>query len=214
VKQSRYRVVALCCLVLALFAPVTQAAPITNGSFETGDFSGWSTSGNTAVVTSYAGFGPTFSPTNGTFFAIAAGGQEGVYQTFSQSFTAQAGDQLTFDVFFQANDLLTHNDDGYANLLDGSSMLVATLFSSSVGAVGDFGDTGWVSVSYTFTSGGTFTLEFGVRNALDSNLSSVIGADNVNLLSAPIPEPATMAIFGVCAAAAGVYGYRRRQQAA
>lgn len=205
-------------LALLLLAASLHAAPI-NGSFETGNFTGWSLitapGGFGTVANSYTSPNPppsSFSPTHGSWLAFIGGGQEDIYTTLGQVFTATAGEVLRFDLFFKAEDANPNNDDAFANLYDGSNNLIASLFTSSVRDVGDFGTTGWVSINYTFTSNGTFLLLFGVRNMGDSANPSVLGIDNVRLSSSPpptrdvIPEPSTawLALVGFLGVVAGL----------
>lgn len=201
--------------VVSLLLIPTQlpAAPITNGSFETGNFTGWSlipaSGGGFGVVAgSYLSLYPppgSFSPTHGSYLAYLGGGENGIYTTLGQFFDAAAGDVLSFDVFFKAEDRDQANDDAFVNLYDGSNNLIANLFTSNIAGVGNFGTTGWVSVNYTFASSGTFVLLFGVRNDGLGVGTSVLGIDNVRQSSSPppsppvgdvIPEPATGWLLG------------------
>lgn len=199
-------------LAILLASTPLSAAPITNGSFETGNFTGWTLipapGGFGTVAGSFtSGFPPfsSFVPTHGSFLAYLGGGQQGVYTTLGQIFDATAGDVLSFDVFFKAEDADPANDDAFVNLFDSGNNLVANLFTSNIVDVGDFGTTGWVSVSYTFTSSGTFLLLFGVRNEGIGVGTSVLGIDNVRQSSSPpppppagdlIPEPGTLWLLG------------------
>jgi hypothetical protein len=200
-------------LAILLASTPSNAAPITNGSFETGNFTGWS-----LIPASGGGFGfvaniyiplapppSSFSPTHGSFLAYLGGGENGVYTTLGQIFDATAGDVLSFDVFFKAEDADPANDDAFVNLFDASNNLIANLFTSNIVDVGDFGTTGWVNVKYTFASSGTFLLLFGVRNAGIGVGTSVLGIDNVRQTSSPpppppvgdlIPEPGTLWLLG------------------
>ncbi|MEB3181105.1 MAG: PEP-CTERM sorting domain-containing protein [Nostocaceae cyanobacterium] len=76
----------------------------------------------------------------------------------------------------------------------------------------DVGDYGLASArqSYTFSTTGTYTIGFGVANALDndSNYTSYLGVDNVAV--EPVPEPLT--IMGSLTAGAFGVALRRRQK--
>lgn len=197
---------------LFLAAGVAQAGTITNGSFETGNFTGWTVSANTLVTT-----GPlaklsepgSWSPTDGSYFARIVGDDANVYYTIAQTFTADVGDVLTFDVFFDASDYSPSNDDGFAKLIPGN-----TLYAQSVFTVGDFGSNGWTSVSHTFTTAGSVTLQFGVRNALDNGLAPYLGIDNVRLTSlvaVPLPAAAWMGLGTL--SGFGLLAWRRKRVA-
>jgi hypothetical protein len=203
-------------MMLVAVAPVS-AAPLVNGSFETGDLSGW-TASDSALVAVIFGFefplggGPgdplvAWTPTDGAYFArLDAGEMVGVYTTLSQSFSATAGDVLTFDVYFDAgniydpNDplLFPGNDDGYVNLIDTGASTTTSLYAQSVASVGNFGADGWTSISYTFLTSGAFQIEAGVRKVGDDALFSALGLDNVALQEANVvPEPATSMLFAL-----------------
>ncbi len=206
-------------LAILLASTSSNAAPITNGSFETGDFTGWSLipapGGFGFVAGNYTSiFSPPlfFFPTHGSFLAYLGGGQEGEYTTLGQFFDVAAGEVLSFDVFFKAEDANPANDDAFVNLFDGSLNFVANLFTANIVGVGDFGTTGWVHVTHTFPTSGTFLLLFGVRNDGGGVGTSVLGIDNVQQSSSPppngtlIPEPGGIwllacALLGVAAAA-------------
>jgi hypothetical protein len=199
---------------LVLLGTVGQVrADLTNGSFETGDLTGWTASPTSlvSVVTSYTGSGPTFLPTDGNYFAVlSAGAGPNTFTLLSQTFAAGAGSKLSFDQFFQANDYLPYNDNAYAALkASGSGATVATLFYSDVASVGDFGHTPWTHVNYTIAAAGSYYIEFGVENYIDNAFSSATGVDNVHLSS--VPEPSTLAVAGAAILLGAGYSWRRRR---
>ena len=205
--------VALFILTLNLSSINQAQASIINGSFETGDLTGWTANptGRVSVVSSYQSYSPSpFTPVDGNYFAIVtARAGEGVYTTLSQSFSAAAGDTLSGWVFFQANDYLPYNDDAFVRIVQGNQIL----FSSDVSQVGDYGFTPWTFFSYTFSSSGTYTLEVGVRNVGDNAYDSELGLDGVSLTSDAenLPEPSSLAVFSLAiTAGAGYFGWRRR----
>ncbi len=76
------------------------------------------------------------------------------------------------------------------------------------------GYTGWVSSAYTLASAGSYILEFGVINFLDSGYNSGLAFDGITIGGAPIspvPEPESLAML---LAGLGLIGAsaRRRQQ--
>jgi hypothetical protein len=208
----------VCFHLLALAAPCRGA--ITNGSFESGNFTGWTVNapGLASVESSLARLGEpgNWSPTDGGFFAqVSSGRGIGVYTIVSQTFSQNAGDTLSLDVFFDAGDYYPFNDSGFVRLLDaGDDSLVATLYARSVADVGDYGSHGWATVSHTFSASGNFRMEAGVANAADNSVASRLGIDHVEITPAQtVPEPATLTIWTLGALGSALIAGRRRRAA-
>jgi hypothetical protein len=76
------------------------------------------------------------------------------------------------------------------------------------------GSSGWVQSAFTFTSGGSYRLEFGVVNWSDSAYQSGLAFDGVFIranndnITAPVPEPQTWALM--IAGLAALWFVRRR----
>jgi hypothetical protein len=217
ILDSMIKIFAIAGLMLA--ATIGQAhAGFVNGSFEDG-LTGWTASDLSlvSVVSSYQGIaddslapgGPTFGPASGDYFATLRGGDSEAYTTLSQTFSAVAGQTLSGSAFFKANDTEDFNDDAYVKLIGANGL---ELFSSSVSAVDDYGSTPWTSFSHTFTVGGSFTLEAGVINilAFDAGFDSVLGLDAVQLSAETVPEPASVALWGL--GAVGILIARRKRR--
>ena len=215
-------ILASVAVALGLLGASQARADIVNGSFESG-LTGWTSNtaaggatGTATTVTignNHTYTDPTTSGGHFGFVHSANGGnyaQMGVYNTLSQSFTASAGDKLSFDVFFATNDYIPYNDDGYAKVI-GPNGISTTLFAQSVMTVGNAGGTPWTHETFTVTTSGTYTLQFGARNILGNSVSSWVGADNVTLTAAATPEPASLIMLGMGAAGLMGYGWRRRR---
>ncbi len=170
---------ALAALVgLGLAGPTR--ADVINGSFETGNWDGWTT--NEAALTSVVGGALDFrrnpiTPTHGAYqLELRAGIEAGVATTLTQTFSVSSFDQLCFDVAFAAHDVLPFNDSAYFKL-DGE-----TLGTISIEDVGDLGNSGYLTVQVPISEG-EHTLEFGILNGEDNNNSSRLYVDNVMLKS-------------------------------
>jgi hypothetical protein len=197
------------------------AASITNGSFETGDLTGWSTvlpnDAFASVVTSHNdlfGSGTTsWIPTDGTYFALVKTDGPDNFAQLYQSFTANAGDTLTLDYFWDSEDYYPLNDSTAGKLLSGSGTggeLVAALFTHSVNTdPQDCWGTPWTSVSYSFTVGGTYTILVEIANSGDETFDSYVGIDNVKLTPTSIPAPGAILLGSI---GVGLVGWLRRRR--
>ncbi|MGB2864793.1 MAG: hypothetical protein WBC05_15815 [Sedimentisphaerales bacterium] len=192
------------CAIVTFFACSAQAG-FTNGSFETGDLTGWTAvipSGASAtVVTSHSdttwpgGVPPvvpgvtSWGPTDGSAFALVKTDGSGSLTQLYQSFYATAGADLSFDYFWDSQDYVPFDDMATGTLLSGEGTggaVVTTLFVESIATdPGNHYGTPWTSVSYTIANSGVYTLLITNTNALDSSLDSYVGIDNVNVIPAP-----------------------------
>ncbi len=90
---------------------VAEALTITNGGFETGDFSGWyteNTYGEVVTFNSDSFFNNGTNPTQGNYFASTVSDSSLV-----QNISWEAGDTLLFDWNFYTYDWLYWNDPAY-----------------------------------------------------------------------------------------------------
>lgn len=208
-----------------------------NGGFETGNFTGWSTIGMAEIET--ADFGT--EPSQGTYYAalstmfdtVSASALESFLgltpgslndletgnieegSAIKQTFTANAGDVLTFDWNFMTNELEStlvgsNNDFAFFTLTSSPSKL-ADPSSSFMTSLTQFADeTGFETFSAELPASGTYTLGFGVVNVGDPIFDSALAIDNVTV-SASVPEPTS--VLGVLTFGAfGVGAMRRRKQ--
>lgn len=187
-------------------------AAIINGSFETGNFSGWTTVGNTSIETAFGSL-----PTQGTYEALVTNSSGSIstpgLETFlglelgslddlgngityngsaiKQTFAADAGDVLTLDWNFLTNEEpgTVFNDFAFVSL-NSLSTIASTLSSSFVSSDSAFDlQTEFQALSFTIPTTGTYTLGLGVANVTDTDPGGVSGllVDNISL--EPVPEP-------------------------
>lgn len=202
--------------VISFAGAAPSYAAVVNGGFESGNLDGWETIGSASIADggvslSASGVGDTQLE---TFLGLSAGTLDTLNKinatngsAIKQTITANAGDTLSFDWLFKANDYAPYNDFSFFTIGSLGSKL------ADVFQVGDFGQTA-SKTSYTFNQAGTYTVGFGVVNALDTGASSTLAVDNVKLSSvAAVPEPASM--LGILAFGAfGVTSVHKRKQQA
>jgi hypothetical protein len=192
--------------------PPAQAAAstielVTNGGFETGDLTGWTTSGlgtsgtcpnanrdwNVASASS-TGCIAVANPAGSTYAAYVMNDADGAvtYSLFQSVFVPVGTTEGTLlfdwttDNFLDSNRLLNV-------LLDGT-----TVFSSTT-----FGSFGWtpvgidVSAILAAAAGSSITLQF--NNSIPAGWTGAagLGLDNVSLASSAVPEPGTLMLLGV-----------------
>jgi hypothetical protein len=93
-----------------------------------------------------------------------------------------------------------------------TNLVVATLFE--VGPT-TTSDASFTTALATAPASGNYYLRFEVASQDDTG-GGILGArlhlDNVVVLQQEVPEPASVAVWGVIAVTGGLLGYRRRQQ--
>lgn len=188
-------------LVLVMLFAGVACAPgfatnlIVNGGFETGDFSGWTVTGNNTVVEG-DGFS-NYEPHGGTYFA-ALGNYGLPLGSVSQSFMDVSGQQYEL-TYYLASDGMDPNE--LETEVDGN--VLSDLVNVPVTGSAPYP---YVEYDFLFTGTGDDTLAF-----LDLDDPSFLALDDVSVAAvpAPIPEPGSMALFGT--GILGVLGMVRRR---
>jgi hypothetical protein len=183
-------------LVLGLMGDANALIIITNGGFETGNLTGWSTwvdpndPGSVNVVTSEnASDGTEYLPVEGDYFASIMATAEVIQSNLQWN----AGEIIEFSWAFLAEDLLPFNDYSIFTIEDSGGILIHEVTLGDVATYGDYGDSGWQTYSWTFDADGQGLIYFGSYNLSDNLFDSYLLVDNV---TAHTPEPATMLLFG------------------
>lgn len=210
-------------LGMVLVSGLASAAPVqllSNGGFETGNLTGWVTSGlgttgtcpsqgrdwNVSSLPSATGCSEAGSPVSGVYAAYVMndGGFANTTYTLSQSFVVSSG--LTAAALSWSDSSVSNYSGAarlfFVDILKGTTLL-ANIYTYSV-PLTDF-DAGWNARSFDISSlllanvGNTLTLRF--SNSIPSVWTGPagLGVDEVSLLAnvSTVPEPATLFMLGL-----------------
>jgi PEP-CTERM motif len=164
---------------------------LVNGSFETGDFTGWTQGGNLAYTTvELSGF--FYTAASGNYYAL-----EGPFYSdgfLSQTFSDAPGSTLLISGWVIGNGT-SPSDVGF--YFDGTPIVY----------IDPIPDQPWTEYSFTVTATGTDTFLVGFRNDPSGD-----GLDNFSVTA--IPEASTWAMMLLGFASLGYAGYHRARLAA
>ncbi len=179
--------------LVAAGAPAQAAVNLlTNGSFETDSFTGWTQSGNLGLTLVVSGAnGPVTGAQDGTFYV--QGGPVGSFGLLSQSFSDNPGSRYTVSGWM-ASDGATPND-----------------FGMSVGASGislkNVAAQGWTNYSFSFVGSGSDTLTLNFRNDPGFMYMDNFSVSSVSSTPGPVPGAGLAGLAAL--ALAGLYARTR-----
>jgi hypothetical protein len=186
-------VVATLAFCLCVAAPTFAQNLITNGSFETGDFSGWTTGGNfefTQVVS--GGYYVYSGAQDGQFYTTM--GPVGSDGSLSQTLSTVAGAQYNISFWFAS---VGDDPSDFSVYWNGTQLLSLTNPNTGVN---------WTQYTFTATGTGSDTLTF---NFMDS--PEYLALDNVSVTqqASTVPEPSSFLLLGT--GVVGLGGFVRRK---
>jgi hypothetical protein len=199
----------LATLIAVALSGAAHANLLTNGNFATGDFTGWSSSGDVLVLpeSDYTGCCGTLNATPGAYVASFGAGNMPDNGVLSQSFPTTVGVGYVVSFDYGAVDFSLPQSMNVA-IVSGANTLGASLTATGTN---DF-DTLFTLYSYNFTAEATTTtLTFTDTSIVTDNVDGLL--ELVSADTAPtgeVPEPSSIALLGVGLAGMGVRRVVRR----
>ncbi|NER24241.1 MAG: calcium-binding protein [Symploca sp. SIO1C2] len=167
--------------------------------FETGNFSNWTTIGNTSVQTTTSLSAPTegnfqaritngFASANADDLQQALGLNPGSLDSLGNGnvtqgsaiklvpITVEAGDILTFDWNFQSNDGGFFNDFSFVSISSGGSSFFLDELADANNSTNVY-----QTFEYQFTTAGTYQIAVGVVDVIDAIVDSQLLIDNLRV---------------------------------
>lgn len=184
----RRRLAALVSLLLLGSASAGAQELVTNGGFETGNFSGWAQSG----CTGFDGV-DSFSPHAGTYGAFF--GAVDAPCTISQSVATVSGAQYTFSFWL-------------GNQVPGVNSVAVSWGGSSVFSAANVGEQPYTQQSFTVTAASSATQ---ISFAL-SNRDNFFDLDDISVLPVrTVPEPGSLGLIAAGMIAMAAFARPRRR---
>jgi hypothetical protein len=164
-------------MAFVMAAPLAQANQIVNGDFESGDFTGWTQSGDPADFVAVDGSAAHSGDFGALFGSTDPSG-------ISQSFATVAGQSYTVDFWLMLDDSARPNNFSWS--WNGAAQTPS---------LSDAAGFGFQEFSFTVTAAGaSSSLAFNFQNPQSYWLIDDI---SVNASVAAVPEPETYALMGV-----------------
>ena len=155
-----------------------QGPLISNGGFETGDFTGWTVTLNggtaQAVIQHTGDAGTVYDPVEGNYFALIKTDGPGSMTTATTEIDMCLGATLKGWAAFDAQDYTPFVDYAKVRILDSDNNVMATPYYEvcTEPIPGPYKDLPWTEWQWTAPSAGIYTIELTVSNAGDSILDS------------------------------------------
>ena len=142
-------------------------AGATNFGFETGDTSGWTMTGDYAVVSTHSGENTSYLAQYGSKFLVMSSNGCSP-STADRTVTLAAGETVSGSAAFDAHDYLPYNDAAVVVIIEANQQP----YYEDVAMVGDYGDGAWTPWSFTAPVSGSYTVHYTVYNDGDCGFDS------------------------------------------